>query len=808
MNIVKDIKRSVLFGLVCLLANFSVAKAGQPMKLWYTQPASEWMKSLPVGNGRLGAMVFGGIEKETIALNEITLWAGKEDPDQDPLFGKEKLQQIRTSFFRNDLIKGNDQAQQEMAGKPHSFGTHLPVGNLNLHFDSPDGGQITDYERELNLEDAIVRMSYNRGGVHYTREVFCSNPDGVLVIKCTASRPSSLHFSLSLDLLRKAKLNLNKNVLEFSGDLAEENPQNGGVKFLGNITVKTDDGIVSEENHQLKVKNATSAYIYIDIRTNFKSVDYENICRTTVQKAASKDFDALKTSHIADYKKLYDRVELSFGKSDNDNLPTDLRWLLVKEGKNDVGLDALFFQYARYLLIASSRENSPLPANLQGVWNDNLANNMGWTCDYHMDINTEQNYWLANVGNLGECNLPLFRFLKNLSEYGKKTARDVYGARGWTAHTMVNAWGFTAPGWHVGWGLFPTGGTWLASHLWTHYAYTHDKEFLRNDAYPVLKSSAEFFMDYMTVDPKTGYWVTGPSTSPENGFSFENKGISLSMMPTVDRVLVADLFQSVIQAAKILNTDKKFADSLQLRLAKFPPLMISKKYGGVQEWMEDYDEAYRNHRHTSHLVALYPLNQISLDETPDLAKAAKQTLVRRLTDPNWEDTEWSRANMICFNARLKNAEEAYQSVVQLQRNFTRENLMTISPKGIAGAPYDIFIFDGNEAGAAGIAEMLIQSQNGYIEFLPALPGAWKTGHFKGLCVQGGGEADLEWKDGKVLSAMIKATSDQVFKIRWNETLIPELKKNGKIVMLKQKDNGFIEFGLKKGEEMNLTYRYN
>jgi alpha-L-fucosidase 2 len=273
----------------------------------------------------------------------------------------------------------------------------------------------------------------------------------------------------------------------------------------------------------------------------------------------------------------------------------------------------------------------------------------------------------------------------------------------------------------------------------------------------------------------------------------------------VDRVLVADLFQSVIQAAKILNVDKKFADSLQIRLAKLPPLMISKKYGGVQEWLEDYDEAYRNHRHTSHLISLYPSNQISVDKTPELAKAAKQTLTRRLTDPNWEDTEWSRANMICFNARLKNPKDAYESVVLLQRNFTRENLMTISPKGIAGAPYDIFIFDGNEAGGAGIAEMLIQSQNGYIEFLPAIPDQWKTGYFKGLCVQGGGVVDLEWKDKAVSSATIKATIANSFSVKIENGKIPQFFKNGKQIMLKQKDNGLVSFSLGKDEVMKLVY---
>jgi alpha-L-fucosidase 2 len=797
-------RKRTLFCLISLVGSLTFLNAGnQPLRLWYNQPASEWMKALPLGNGRLGAMVFGGIQKETIALNEITMWSGQEDPNQEQLLGKEKLKEIRDQFFKGNLIEGNDLSQKLMAGLPHSFGTHLPIGNLLLNFDNPEG-KIDNYKRDLNIENAIASVSYNKGDIQYSREYFCSNPDGVLVLKLSASQKSTLNFSVGLDLLRKAELNFNGNTLEFSGDMSSQ--QGGGVAFLGNISVKSDDGTISVENKQLKIKSATTVYLFIDIRTSFKSTDYKAICRNTIQHALNSNYEQLKQKHIADYQKIFNRVALFLGNSDTDDLPTDLRWLLVKEGKNDVGLDALFFQYARYLLIAASRENSPLPANLQGLWNDNLANNMGWTCDYHLDINTEQNYWLANVGNLSECNAPLFGFLKDLAEYGKRTARNIYGARGWTAHTMVNAWGFTAPGWGVGWGLFPPAGTWIASHLWSHYCFTQDKDFLRNKAYPILKENAKFFLDYMTIDPKSGYLVTGPSTSPENGFSYQNHGISLSMMPTVDRVMVAELFQNVIQSAKILSVDKQFADTLQNRLAQLPPLQISKKYGGVQEWLEDYDEAYRNHRHTSHLVSLYPFNQISLDKTPELAKAAKQTLTRRITDPNWEDVEWSRANMICFNARLRNPKDAYESVALLQRNFTRENLMTISPKGIAGAPYDIFIFDGNEAGAAGIAEMLIQSQNGYIDFLPALPDEWKTGYFKGLCVRGGGIVDLAWKDGNVQEALVKATVDHVFKIRLAHNVRhSQFYINGVLKSMKIGTNNLAEVTLKKNETLTLKY---
>lgn len=799
-------KQKIATYLILSLLSFSflVKAEQQPLTLWYNQPASEWMKSLPLGNGRLGAMVYGGIQKETIALNEITMWSGQPDANQEPRLGKEKLQEIRNLFFDGKLVEGNDVSQKLMAGTPHSFGSHLPIGNLILNFDYPDG-KISNYHRDLNIENAIASVSYQKGNVKFSREYLCSNPDGVLVLRFSSDQKSALNFTVGLDLLRQADLKLKNNVLEFTGDMSTQQPT-GGVAFLGNITVKSDDGSVTVENKQLRIKNATSVCLYIDIRTNFKSPDYQSICRNTVEKAINKSFSEIEQRHIADYKKLYNSVELFLGDNDRSDLPTDLRWLLVKEGKNDVGLDVLFYQYARYLLIASSRENSPLPANLQGIWNDNLANNMGWTCDYHLDINTQQNYWLANSGNLAECNKPLFDYIKDLSEYGKKSASNVYDAKGWTANTMANIWGYTASGWGVNWGLFPMASSWIALHLWSNYCYTLDKNFLKNEAYPILKENARFVLDYMTVHPKYGYLVTGPSTSPENAYNYNGSIISLSMMPTSDRVLVCELFNSVIQASKVLNVDKQFSDSLQKALAKIPPLQISKKNGGVQEWLEDYDEAFPNHRHTCHLIALYPYNQISSEKTPELAKAAKQTLTNRLTAAGWEDVEWSRANIICYNARLKNPKEAYESVVLLQRNFMRENLLTISPKGIAGAPYDIFIFDGNEAGAAGMAEMLVQSQEGYIEFLPALPEEWKTGYFKGLCVLGGGIVDLKWTEKQIETATIKATCNQNFKIKLIDNKIPQFYKNGKRIMLKQVANGFVSFSLAKDESMELMYK--
>lgn len=790
--------------MLCGSTTSALAQDKHPLKLWYQQPADEWMKSTPLGNGRLGMTVFGGVEKETISLNEITMWSGQYDKFQERAAGKETLNDLRQLFFDGKLEEGNRMASEVLAGTPHSFGSHVPVGDLKIEFEYPKG-QVTKYNRELNLENAVNEVTFNVGGVTYKREYFCSNPDDALVVRLSASKKGALNCTVSLDLLREAIIsNLDKG-LEFSGTVSFPKQGPGGVDFMGKVGVSVDNGKVTSANEKITIKNGTTATIVFDVRTNYSNTQYKKDCVSTVNKALAQKYETLKNKHIQDYSKLFNRVELYLGKCDTDNLPTDVRWQRVKDGKNDIGLDALFFHYARYLLIASSRENSPLPANLQGVWNDNLACNMGWTNDYHLDINTQQNYWLSNIGNLAETNKPLFSYIEHLAEHGSKTAEKVYGAKGWTAHTVANVWGYTASGSGVNWGLFPTASSWIASHLWTHYNYTQDKDFLAKQGYPLLKGNAEFLLDYMVVNPKNGYLMTGPSTSPENAFLYNGQGLSLSMMPACDRQLAYETFMSCIEASEILGVDADFRSKLKAAVAKLPPIMIGKN-GGIQEWFEDYDEAQPNHRHTSHLLGLYPFSQISLDKTPDLAKAAQKTMELRLAAEGWEDVEWSRANMICNYARLKKADEAYSSVVDMQRTFARENLLTISPEGIAGAPYDIFIFDGNEASGAGIAEMLLQCHEGYIDFIPALPKEWNTGHFKGLCVKGGGVVDLSWVEGKVKKAIVSATKSQAFKVKLIDDIIPQFSKNGQTIMFKQQANGFVEFSLNAGDKMELTYR--
>ena len=780
----------------------SATDSCETTELWYAQPAKVWMESLPIGNGRLGAMTYGGIEEEKLALNESTMWSGQYNENQNKPFGREKMNQLRKLFFEGKLSEGNRIAGDNLHGNQTSFGTHLPIGDLKMQFIYPEG-KVTDYRRSLSLDEAVSSVSFNSGGVNYKREYFATNPDNVLVLRLTADKQKSITMNMGLDLMRQADLSVENNQLVFTGKVDFPLHGPGGVCFEGRIAVLADNGEVKMEQSGVSIKEADAVTLIVDVRTDYKSPDYKTLCADGVEKAAVKSYDELKQAHIKDYNTLYNRVSIHFGQDANRAMPTDVRWKQVKEGKTDTGLDALFFQYGRYLTIASSRENSPLPIALQGFFNDNKACNMGWTNDYHLDINTEQNYWAANVGNLAECNAPLFTYIKDLAHHGAKTAEVVYGCKGWTAHTTANVWGYTPASSTIIWGLFPMAGSWIASHLWTQYEFTQDKQYLAETAYPLLKGNAQFILDFLAKDPKSGYLMTGPSISPENWFrTAGGEEMVASMMPACDRELAYEILSNCVRASEILDTDREFADSLRTAIAQLPPIQL-RANGAIREWFEDFEEAHPNHRHTSHLLALYPFSQITLEKTPELAEAARKTIENRLSAENWEDTEWSRANMICMYARLKDAQEAYKSVQLLQGKLSRENLMTVSPGGIAGAEGDIYSFDGNPAGTAGMAEMLIQNHEGYVEFLPCLPVEWKDGSFKGLCLKGGAEATAEWTNAVINKASLKATADQVLKVK-----IPQGKKyrvllNGKEAIANPDAKGLITVDMKRGDLLEL-----
>ena len=780
----------------------SATDSCETTELWYAQPAKVWMESLPIGNGRLGAMTYGGIEEEKLALNESTMWSGQYNENQNKPFGREKMNQLRKLFFEGKLSEGNRIAGDNLHGNQTSFGTHLPIGDLKMQFIYPEG-KVTDYRRSLSLDEAVSSVSFNSGGVNYKREYFATNPDNVLVLRLTADKQKSITMNMGLDLMRQADLSVENNQLVFTGKVDFPLHGPGGVCFEGRIAVLADNGEVKMEQSGVSIKEADTVTLIVDVRTDYKSPDYKTLCADGVEKAAVKSYDELKQAHIKDYNTLYNRVSIHFGQDANRAMPTDVRWKQVKEGKTDTGLDALFFQYGRYLTIASSRENSPLPIALQGFFNDNKACNMGWTNDYHLDINTEQNYWAANVGNLAECNAPLFTYIKDLAHHGAKTAEVVYGCKGWTAHTTANVWGYTPASSTIIWGLFPMAGSWIASHLWTQYEFTQDKQYLAETAYPLLKGNAQFILDFLAKDPKSGYLMTGPSISPENWFrTAGGEEMVASMMPACDRELAYEILSNCVRASEILDTDREFADSLRTAIAQLPPIQL-RANGAIREWFEDFEQAHPNHRHTSHLLALYPFSQITLEKTPELAEAARKTIENRLSAENWEDTEWSRANMICMYARLKDAQEAYKSVQLLQGKLSRENLMTVSPGGIAGAEGDIYSFDGNPAGTAGMAEMLIQNHEGYVEFLPCLPVEWKDGSFKGLCLKGGAEATAEWTNAVINKASLKATADQVLKVK-----IPQGKKyrvllNGKEAIANPDAKGLITVDMKRGDLLEL-----
>lgn len=733
--------------------------------LWYQQPAGEWMEAMPAGNGRLSAMVYGGILRERIALGEISLWSGKPDASNNDICGKDKLDEMRRCFFNGDPERGNELGNKYLNGLGRSFGTHLPLGDIVVDFRYPCG-QIRNYRRSIDMDSSVVAVTFSCGDTDFRREYIADYPDDVIAMRYTASRRGAITATFGLNLLRKAVVKATKDGLMLAGKVDFPMHGAGGVSFCGEVRLLPEGGTVNATDTTVTIDGADALTIIIDVRTDYNNKDYMQLCAATVDKSANKGYGTLRAAHVADYTALFGHMDISFGEGAGCHLPTDTRLKLAQAGASDPKLDALFFQYGRYMLISSSRPSGmPLCANLQGIWNDNGACNMPWTCDYHLDINIQQNYWAANRANLAECNEPLFSYISMLADSGAVTARKMYGCGGWVAHTVCNAWGYTSPGWGVGWGMNVTGGAWLATHLWSHYLYTRDNDYLRRTGYPLLKKTAEFFMDYMVKDPHTGYLVTGPSISPENGYvSKKGNNLSLAMMPTIDRAVAYDIYSACIEASKILGTDKAMRRRLERDIKLLPPLMIGSD-GQVREWLDDVHRSDPAHRHSSHLLTLFPFGQISYTRNPDLMEAARKGIEMQTEQKGWEDTEWSTANMLCYYVRMKDAPAAYGWLQNLFRKFTRENLMTVSPAGVAMAEYDIFSFDATEASVAGMCEMLLQSYDGFIEFLPALPRQWSTGHVSGLCAEGGLVVDMSWRDGKMMSARVKATADCTFCVK-------------------------------------------